>query len=1042
MCGFANELCQKDATHYTSTVAAVVLGVLLFCSGVITMSIYRKWKIELEIEGLLWKIDPNDIKGYSGNEIVSSPSKVSLMSAQSYGSRWTNQFVTSTGRLRGAVVRIKELKFPRKRDISREIMKEMRLLRELRHDNINSFIGASVEPTRILLVTDYCAKGSLYDIIENEDIKLDDLFIASLIHDLIKGMIYIHNSQLIYHGNLKSSNCVVTSRWMLQVTDFGLHDLRQCAENESIGEHQHYRNQLWRAPELLRNHIHGSQKGDVYAFAIIMYEIFSRKGPFGQINFEPKEIVDYVKKLPLKGEDPFRPEVESIIEAESCPDYVLACIRDCWAEDPDERPEFSVIRNRLKKMRGGKTKNIMDQMMEMMEKYANNLEDIVTERTRLLCEEKMKTEDLLHRMLPQSVAEKLTMGQGVEPVSYDLVTIYFSDIVGFTAMSAESTPLQVVNFLNDLYTVFDRIIRGYDVYKVETIGDAYMVVSGLPIKNGDRHAGEIASMALELLQAVKQHRIAHRPNETLKLRIGMHTGPVVAGVVGLTMPRYCLFGDTVNTASRMESNGEALKIHISNKCKLALDKLGGGYITEKRGLVNMKGKGEVVTWWLTGANENAIQKKLVDMMDMPPPLFSRPRKSPKLNPDSRQPSIQAMHFCGTGSRRQSTVPRAMDGESTYSLQGSVRDSPRLVGKRDRDRERPSINGLSTGLFVGGALLESSQASLSTLNHSETNETNCDMDGGSGGVSGSGSGLVRQPNALHKPLAMVRPHRIISATQLPQLGDNEDDSADMLLRESRSLDPMPMQQLRKRHDRVKLPPSKLSKNNSRSLDTGVSLISGNPSGEVESSQLDLDDEMSVNPVDATDGYDDELGLLMRHDNGQLPALRYSGSFPNAQISIVPAGGGRGGGSNCAKHLNNNCNGGVSIEDDLESPLLQRQASLSVPPEEMLAHNKRWHSLEHMDGPGGHGGNSVSYAADIDNRQPGGLDFLSGSSSQHTAKTAGGSKLTNWMSNIFKGNGVRSGEARRVGMAPSGLHGARTGFTDMAASAAARDRESIV
>ncbi|XP_022917682.1 receptor-type guanylate cyclase Gyc76C-like [Onthophagus taurus] len=736
-CGFNNELCAKKSDSFkTSIVSAAVLGAMLFCAIVITVSIYRKWKIEQEIEGLLWKIDARQLSGYY--DPVGSPSRTSIgsISMTSFGSRAGVQPFATTVLLKGVTVRIKKLSFSRNITFSRDDMKKMRLLRELRHDNVNSFIGACIDTTSILLVTDYCAKGSLYDIIENDDIELDRMFIASLAHDLIKGMLYLHNSVLEVHGNLKSSNCVVTSRWVLQVTDFGLAELRQLSESDvgSIGDHQHYRALFWKAPELLRHpnaYIHGTQKGDIYAFAIILYELIGRRSPpFRGAGLEPKEIIDSIKRIP-GDEYPFRPNLKLLEEKEfGDEEYILQCIKDCWAEDPDLRPDFTQIRIRLKKMKEGK-KNIMDQMMEMMVTYANHLEDLVQERTRLLNEEKMKTVDLLHRMLPKPVAEKLTAGCGIEPEWFDMVTIYFSDIVGFTAMSAESTPLQVVNFLNDLYTVFDRIIRGYDVYKVETIGDAYMVVSGLPVRNNAYHTGEIASMALDLLSHVRDHRIPHRPNETVKLRIGIHTGPVVAGVVGLTMPRYCLFGDTVNTASRMESNGEPLKIHISVQCKEALDKL-GGYIVEERGLVNMKGKGAVLTYWLVGATDNAIQRREERDLEECLPLFCKPKRgSPKLNNDSRQAS-----FCGgcvgLNSRRQSSVPRgtSVEVDSCSTLHNP---SPLLVRNRSTRHvlhvpdatSKQTINSTFGSQVIDANELETNRRGLRTRRVLSSIASSCD-----------------------------------------------------------------------------------------------------------------------------------------------------------------------------------------------------------------------------------------------------------------------------------------------------------------------------
>ncbi|KAJ7984414.1 hypothetical protein DPEC_G00354590 [Dallia pectoralis] len=280
-----------------------------------------------------------------------------------------------------------------------------------------------------------------------------------------------------------------------------------------------------------------------------------------------------------------------------CDEGLVSLLKACWNENPEHRPSFCSIRRRLKEACPESHVNILDNMVNKLEKYANHLEEVVEERTNQLTAEKTRADKLLSSMLPRYIADHLMAGKSVEPQSYDLVTIFFSDIVGFTAMCSISSALEVVTVLNDLYSLFDEIIKLYDVYKVETIGDAYMVASGLPISNGMKHASEISTMALHFLSAIRLFKIHHLPNQRLAVRIGIHSGPVVAGVVGTTMPRYCLFGDTVNTASRMESNSLPLKIQVSESTADILTEI-GFFELEERGDIEMKGKGCQKTFWL------------------------------------------------------------------------------------------------------------------------------------------------------------------------------------------------------------------------------------------------------------------------------------------------------------------------------------------------------------------------------------------------------------------------------------------------------------
>ncbi|XP_074654594.1 uncharacterized protein LOC141908443 [Tubulanus polymorphus] len=232
-------------------------------------------------------------------------------------------------------------------------------------------------------------------------------------------------------------------------------------------------------------------------------------------------------------------------------------------------------------------------IMNDTQKYALNLAD----QTKALAKERRRTDSLLYQMIPKMVAKQLKKGQHVSAESYNECTIYFSDIVSFTKISADCSPMQVISMLNSLYMCFDDRIDCYDVYKVETIGDAYMVVSGVPKRNGRRHVTEIGTMALDLMHHIGHLEIPHLPGHRMQLRAGLHSGPCVAGVVGSKMPRYCLFGDTVNMASRMESHGLPSKVHISESTRDLLYSE-SEYTISNRGEVEIKGKGKMRTYFL------------------------------------------------------------------------------------------------------------------------------------------------------------------------------------------------------------------------------------------------------------------------------------------------------------------------------------------------------------------------------------------------------------------------------------------------------------
>ena len=334
------------------------------------------------------------------------------------------------------------------------------------------------------------------------------------------------------------------------------------------------------APELLRRESSATAASDIYSFGIILYEVYSRKDPY--------EGERYSDVIPMIA-DPLvhkRPPVPP-----SCPKPVVQLLQDCYKGSAEFRPTAEELDKELKRLTVASAGPILSSLPTKNNKMNSNKNHDDTEE---------EEHALLYELLPKHVADVLRSGGKVEPESRDLVTIFFSDIVGFTNISSEFPPIKVSDLLDRLYHELDALSQKHDVFKVETIGDSYMAVTNLIQDQTDDHAKRIASFALDAIQAANRTLIdIEEPRKgCVNIRVGFHSGPVVANVVGTRNPRYCLFGDTVNTASRMESNSKLNRIHCSARAAGLLLNQWPELSLEHRGQIKIKGKGDMRTFWV------------------------------------------------------------------------------------------------------------------------------------------------------------------------------------------------------------------------------------------------------------------------------------------------------------------------------------------------------------------------------------------------------------------------------------------------------------
>ncbi|ESO96911.1 hypothetical protein LOTGIDRAFT_115587 [Lottia gigantea] len=436
------------------------------------------------------------------------------------------------------------------------------------HVNVVRFFGLSELDGERYVIGEYCAKGTMTDVLKDGKYNLNNDFKFSLAFDIVAGMAFLHNNGII-HGHLTSTHCFIDSRWTVKIGDWEYLKLLQHVKKHKnpftylrktavdIGKHAAAYLDFWVAPEVLRSDLEilCSQSGDAYSFAIILQEIFTREDPYAEHvdHLTPEQVIKAVVDNNL------RPQ-----PSDDTPIRVRQIMEIAWSENAASRPSFDQIAKMLRQCRHSR-KSVLDSMMEAMEEYTDHLESRIEERTSELFVAKSNIQHMLKDVIPPHLISKLTNGETIETKVHAMLGVVLVEISNMRDLVETASAQDIIVFLNETHTELEKIFSRYDAYRTNLQGDTFTVTLGLnkDMKNEPKTAEEIPHLCLDLLNLKNKVHSCASLQESFELKVSAHAGSVVTGVIGSGSPKFVTLGETTDVLKLLSN------ITIAQKCLIS-----------------------------------------------------------------------------------------------------------------------------------------------------------------------------------------------------------------------------------------------------------------------------------------------------------------------------------------------------------------------------------------------------------------------------------------------------------------------------------------